>query len=123
MMCAAQLHAATDRGLALLALQPLSVAFPGSTTGVYPDEGRLEAAVRSWPRADGSCRWILVTVTVITLIIPMIVEVVAVSSTAEAQSSGRLALVGVLHPEANHSDYWRPSAMDCAGSAMWKAGM
>jgi hypothetical protein len=54
--------------------------------------------VRYWPRGDGSCRWILVSVSIIALIIPMFVAVVAVSSTAEAQSSGRLALVGVLHP-------------------------
>jgi hypothetical protein len=39
-----------------------------------------------------------VSVTIITLIIPMVVAVVAMSSTVEAQSSGRLALVGVLHP-------------------------
>src|SRR5215468_2312877 len=62
--------------------------------------GRVEAAVRSWPRGDGSCRWILVSVAITTLIIPMSVAVVAMSSTVEAQSSGKLALVGVLHPES-----------------------
>jgi len=39
-----------------------------------------------------------VSVAITTLIIPVSVAVVAMSSTVEAQSSGKLALVGVLHP-------------------------
>src|SRR5262245_55016729 len=67
-------------------------------TGAHHDDGASRALLTPRQPSAVSWRWMPVRITALTLVIPGILLLLAIALTAEAQSPGKPALVGVLYP-------------------------